>query len=138
MKVLILAVILLFTGFSLMNTVPVIYSTTVTSSNDSLESSWINADYNDVSITLYVNDTMRVDYYIDYRVDTLSALTLAVDSIKTTGTALTGLSKAVILRGYGASAITNLIPGANQFKVRGYRHSSSGATGTFIVEAVLR
>ncbi len=108
----------------------------VTSSNDSLESAWKNiTGAMDVELAIYTDDTMHIKYYVDYSFGTFpyeegtGYLTLAVDSIKTVGTANTGLYKGVLLRGYGTSGIVNQIPGANMIRWRGYRQSGSEATG---------
>lgn len=141
MKKIILALFFVFTGFSIietMQTIPLIYSTTVNATNDSFASDWINADYNDISVSLYVDDTMNMKYYIDFRMDTLRDSSFAIDSIYTISSASTGKTKAVILRGQGASSIINIIPTANQFRVRGIRGSGAEDTGKFVVQAYLR
>ena len=105
-----------------------IYDDAVTTANDSLESNWydINPTSTQVEMYLTVDDTARIDYYIDYRsAPNETAVTLAVDSIVTVGTALTGKGKGIVLKGYGASGIVNLIPGAGQVRYRAYRNAES-------------
>lgn len=107
----------------------------VTSSNDTLTSSWVyigNANY--VELFNMVDDTMHVKYYVDYSVGGVNGTyyaTVAVDSIKTTGTASTMTAVGKTLRGYGTSAISNLIIGANYIRLRAYNQSGSETTGIF-------
>lgn len=107
-----------------------VYDDAVTTSNDSLESAWydINPHSTQVEMYLYVDDTARIDYYIDYRYGADQEVTLAVDSIVTVGTALTGKGKGIVLKGYGTSAIVNNIPGARQVRYRAYWNARSEAT----------
>lgn len=109
-----------------------IYDDAVTSANDSLESGWVKISGANIELFLAVDDTMRVDYYIDYRVATeTNYLTTAADSLVTRGTALTGKGKGVVLRGQSTSGIVNIIPGAEFIRLRAYRHASSETTGSF-------
>lgn len=102
----------------------------VTDSNDSLETGWIplglNANY--VELFSSVDDTVDVRYYVDYAAGPEGTYyaTVAIDSIKSTGTASTQVSTGKVLR--NASA-TNLIPGANYIRYRGYFQTASEATG---------
>lgn len=107
----------------------------VTSSNDSLESEWKDiTGCTDVEIGMYVDDSTRIDYYIDYSFGTMKSesgtgyLTLAVDSITTALSTSTGKYKGIMLRGAGASGIVNQIPGANWIRWRGYRNSARSET----------
>lgn len=124
-------------AFAIVKQVTIISDTAVTSSNDSLESAWIPiGESGQVSFYLTVDDTAHIKYYIDYRYGTQKEVTLAVDSIKSVGTSLSEFSKGVLLRGYGTSAITNLIPGANEVRFRGYRQADAETTTSFTVSLV--
>lgn len=128
-KYILLLPLLALLGFGVFKQVTVISDSAVTSSNDSLESAWVPiGESQQVMLFLTVDDTAHIKYYIDYRYGNQKELTLAVDSIKTVGTASTELSKGVLLRGFGSSAITNLIPGANEIRYRGYRQAGAEAT----------
>lgn len=108
----------------------------VTSSNDTIVSGWVDVTgCFGVELMFQIDDTCRIDYQVDYSFGiatdaTNGYLTVAgvgTDSIKTTGTANANLIKGVLLKGYGTSAITNLIPGANFIRVRCYRFVGAGA-----------
>ncbi len=135
MKKLIALLFLLVAVSSYSQTKTLINDEAVTSSNDTLVSEWIyigNADH--VEIFNSVDDTMHVKYYIDYGVGSNASsyyATVAVDSIKSTGTASTQVSVGKVLRGFGTSAISNLIPGANYIRMRAYNQSGSETTGIF-------
>lgn len=107
----------------------------VTSSNDTLTSEWIYiGDASYVELFCAVDDTMHIKYYIDYAVGSERGTyyaTVAVDSIKSTGTASTQVSVGKALRGFGTSAITNLVIGANYIRMRAYNQSGSETTGIF-------
>lgn len=136
-KYILLLPLLALLGFGVFKQVTVISDSAVTSSNDSLESAWIQiGESEQVSFFITVDDTAHIKYYIDYRYGNQKEITLAVDSIKTVGTASTELSKGILLRGYGASAITNLIPGANEVRFRGYRQSDAEATTAFTASLI--
>lgn len=101
----------------------------VTDANDSLETGWkYIGDANFVSLFLSIDDTVDIRFYVDYAVGPAGTYynTVAIDSIKSTGTASTQVSEGRVLR--NASA-TDLIPGANYIRYRAYFQSASEASG---------
>lgn len=114
---------------------PLISDNAVTSTNDTLVSDWKyigNANY--VELGVAIDDTMHIKYYIDYGTGAEASTyyaTVAVDSIKSTGTASTMVYLGKTLRGYGTSAVSNLIIGANYIRIRAYNQSGSETTGIF-------
>ena len=116
-------------------TVILINETAATDDNDTLTSSWTyigDADY--VEFFHSVDDTVDVRWYIDYGVGSDRGTyygTTAIDSIKSTGTASTQVSVGKVLKGFGTSAITNLIPGANYIRLRAYFQTASEASGIY-------
>ncbi len=109
-----------------------IYDDAVTVSNDSLESEWTKLYGANVELYLVTSDTMRINYYIDYRMSTEPAwFTLSVDSLVTKGTALEWKAKTIVLRGQSDSSIVNKIPGADFMRLRAYRDTSSETSGSF-------
>ena len=104
----------------------------VTDTNDSLETGWINlgSNANYVSLYLSVDDTVDIRWYVDYAVGGAGTFyaTTGIDSIKSTGTASTQVSSGKVLRN---SSATDLIPGANFIRFRGYFQSASEASGAF-------
>lgn len=104
-----------------------IYDNAVTSSNDSLISSWINlngatnvAIFYSVDDSTYVKGTFEYRYGTDTEISSLTADTLSL--VNTLGSS--GLSKGKILQGFGLA--TSLIPGANAVRFKLYRQSTSG------------
>lgn len=114
----------------------------VTTSNDSLETAWIDLGEhaNQVSFWLAVDDTAHIKYYVDYKGSTSfdEYLSTTVDSIKTVGTSSSTLGKGITIRGFGTSAITNVIPGGRYIRFRGYRQSDAETTTTFRCVLIIR
>lgn len=127
---LLLGFILIFLAFDNASVVTLFQDSAVTTTNDSLTSSWIDiGTAEQVAIFNTIDDTMDVDFEVEYRAGTETFIRVALDSLANTGTTLTGKSHGQVLRGYGASAITNLIPGANFIRIRAVRQSGSETTG---------
>lgn len=108
----------------------VIYDDAVTTTNDTLISSWIPLNgATNVAIFYNTDDTSYVKGSFDYRygqdneIASLAADTLSLD---TRSSAATGLSKGKILQGYGLA--TSLIPGANAIRVTMIWKSGSETT----------
>lgn len=119
-------------GFTNSQVINLINDAAVTDDNDTLTSSWINiTGSNYVEIFHSIDDTVDIRWYIDYAVgldkDTYYA-TVAIDSIKSTGTANTQVSVGKVLRN---SSATNLIPGANYIRLRAYFQTASEASGIY-------
>lgn len=119
-------------GFTNSQVINLINDAAVTDDNDTLISSWINiTGSNYVEIFHSIDDTVDIRWYIDYAVgldkDTYYA-TVAIDSIKSTGTANTQVSVGKVLRN---SSATNLIPGANYIRLRSYFQTASEASGIY-------
>ncbi len=134
MKKIVLALFLFIgvIGFTNSQVVNLISDAAVTDANDTLTSEWINiTGANYVEIFHSVDDTVDIRWYIDYAVgldkDTYYS-TVAIDSIKSTGTASTQVSVGKVLRN---SSATNLIPGANYIRLRSYFQSASEASGIY-------
>ena len=119
-------------GFTNSQVINLISDAAVTDANDTLTSECkyiTGAIY--VEIFHSIDDTVDIRWYIDYAVgldkDTYYS-TVAVDSIKSTGTASTQVSVGKVLRN---SSATNLIPGANYIRLRSYFQSASEASGIY-------
>lgn len=79
---------------------------------DSVVSGWVYIGGSpNVALNYSVEDTMNVYFTARYRFGQEPHNVVAVDTVGTTGTTLTGKSKGRVLRGYGLA--TDLIPGAN-------------------------
>lgn len=137
MKKIIIALFALFlvAGVSQSQVVNLINDEAVTDANDTLVSEWIYiGDANYVELFHSVDDTVDIRFYVDYAVGSERGtyyVTTAIDSIKSTGTASTQVSVGKTLRGYGTSAIVNLIQGANYIRLRSYFQTASEASGIY-------
>lgn len=104
-----------------------IYDEAVTSSNDTLVSSWIplNGSTN-VSLFYSVGDSTYMKGTFEYRYGSLTSVSsVAADTLSLDNrTGSSGLSKGKILQGCGLAA--SLIPGANAVRVTMIRQAASG------------
>jgi hypothetical protein len=120
MKKLIFLALIALGSLSFGQTAEYVFSTVVTSTNDTLVSSWRNiTNYSQIEYAAECDDSLKIYINVDYGIGNapLSYDTYA-DSLVTTSD--TGDRDAVILRGYGASGIVNLLPGANYIRYRVY------------------
>ena len=126
---------LIAVGANSQTVVTLINDEAVTDANDTLTSEWIYiGDANYVELFHSVDDTVDIRFYIDYAVGSGRGtyyVTTAIDSIKSTGTASTQVSVGKTLRGFGTSAIVNLIQGANYIRLRSYFQTASEASGIY-------
>ena len=108
----------------------IIYDEAVTTSNDTLVSEWVSiGSSQNVAIFYNTDDTSYVKGSFEYRygsVTSVNSLTADTLSLDTRGSALTGISKGKVLRGYGLTA--DLIPGANAVRVTMIWKAGSEAT----------
>lgn len=123
--------LVLFLAFNITGTQKYIISdTAVTTTNDTLSSGWVNiGSSQNVAIFYNTDDTSYVKGSFEYRYGTSTEIASVVAdtlSLDTRSSAVTGLSKGKVLRGYGLA--TDLIPGANQIRVYMIWKAGSEAT----------
>lgn len=123
--------LILFLAFNITGTQKYIISdTAVTTTNDTLSSGWVNiGSSQNVAIFYNTDDTSYVKGSFEYRYGTSTEIaSVAADtlSLDTRNSAVSGLSKGKVLRGYGLA--TDLIPGANQIRVYMIWKAGSEAT----------
>ena len=108
----------------------VIYDDAVTTTNDTLTSAWTYVGSSpNVAIFYNTDDTSYVKGSFEYRYGQTTAISnVAADtlSLDTRSSAVSGLSKGKVLRGYGLAA--DLIPGANYIRVQMIWKAGSEAT----------
>jgi len=109
----------------------VIYDDAVTTTNDTLISSWIPLNgATNVALYAYTNDSLWVRTTWSYRYGQDDAVTTVADSIglyNSHSVNDVGLSKGKILQGFGLA--TSLIPGANEIRVTSIRMDGTKPTG---------
>ena len=123
--------LILFLAFNITGTQKYIISdTAVTTTNDTLSSGWVNiGSSQNVAIFYNTDDTSYVKGSFEYRYGTSTEIASVVAdtlSLDTRSSAVSGLSKGKVLRGYGLA--TDLIPGANQVRVYMIWKAGSEAT----------
>lgn len=127
MKKYIIIALLFMSSFAYGQSAFIINDNAVTTSNDTLISSWQTiTDFSRLQLYFEIGDSVSYGFTVQYRGGGLTAVSLTAlsgaDSISSLGSA-TSVGKGLILRDYTA----NIIPGANSFRVIAIRKTYSTA-----------